>query len=65
MSDVKRFGKDDSGGAIQWILTIIIGAIIAGVAYIKLQNAPGAVGEGIQSASTNAQSVLNQVRPAP
>ena len=62
MLDVlKTFCVSESGGAVEWIVTIIAGVLIAAVAYIKLKNSPGDVGNAVNAAGTRAANALNQV----
>jgi len=60
---VKSFILAEDGGAVEWIITIIAGAIIAAVAYIKLKGAPGDIGQSVQDAGAAAKGVVDQIRP--
>jgi Flp pilus assembly pilin Flp len=60
---VKTFLTSEDGGAVEWIITIIAGAIIAAVAYIKLKGAPGDIGGSIDAAGDAAKGVVDQIRP--
>ncbi|WP_131821486.1 hypothetical protein [Desulfofundulus thermosubterraneus] len=64
LSAAKNFLAAEDGGAVEWIITIIAGAIIAAVAYIKLKGAPGDIGQSVQDAGTAAKGVVDQIRPA-
>ncbi|SHJ16304.1 hypothetical protein [Desulfofundulus thermosubterraneus] len=55
---VKSFLLTEDGGAVEWILTIIAGALIAAVAYGKLKGTPGNLGQSITNAGTNASNAV-------
>ena len=55
--------SEDGGGAVEWIITITAGAIIAAVAYIKLADAPGNIGDSIRRAGESAQGTIDRIRP--
>ena len=55
--------SEDGGGAVEWIITITAGAIIAAVAYIKLADAPGNIGASIREAGNNAQGIIERIKP--
>lgn len=45
---VKNFlFAEDGGGAVEWILTIIVGALIVAAIYISLKDSPGNLGGAI------------------
>ncbi|RJO62771.1 MAG: hypothetical protein C4542_02085 [Dehalococcoidia bacterium] len=60
---LKTFLTGDSGGAVEWVVTIIAGVIIAAVAYAKLKNSPGNVGTSINDAGANAAKAVDGIRP--
>jgi hypothetical protein len=45
---VKTFLTSENGGAVEWILTIIAGAIIVAVAYISMKGSPSDLGGAIK-----------------
>jgi len=57
---VESFLQAEDGGAVEWILTIIAGALIVAVAYVKLKGTPGSLGDGITNAAGNASNALRQ-----
>lgn len=57
---VKSFFLAEDGGAVEWILTIIAGALIMAVAYVKLKGTPGSLGDSVTNAGTNASNALRQ-----
>ncbi|RJO62770.1 MAG: hypothetical protein C4542_02080 [Dehalococcoidia bacterium] len=59
---LKTFLANESGGAVEWVVTIIAGVIIAAVAYAKLKNSPGNVGTSINDAGANAAAAVNGIR---
>lgn len=60
---VKSFFLSEDGGAVEWIITIIAGAIIAAVAYIKLKGAPGDIGQSVKDAGGAAKTQVDLIRP--
>jgi len=55
---IKAFLAAEDGGAVEWILCIIAGALIAAVAYGRLKGTPGSLGDSITQAGNNAASAV-------
>ena len=62
LETLKTFHLSESGGAVEWIVTIIAGVIIAAVAFVKLKGSPGDLGNGVTGAGKDAGNQLNKVR---
>jgi hypothetical protein len=61
---IKSFLVAEDGGAVEWLLCIIAGAIIVAVAFTKLKNAPGELGNSISNAGNSAANAIEtQMKP--
>lgn len=58
LGTVWSFLKAEDGGAVEWILCIIAGALIAAVAYGRLKGTPGSLGDSITQAGNNAANAV-------
>lgn len=54
LKTIKTFLLVEDGGAIEWLLTIIAGALIVAVAYTNLKGSPADLGGAIQGAGGKA-----------
>ncbi|RJO62773.1 MAG: hypothetical protein C4542_02095 [Dehalococcoidia bacterium] len=59
---LKIFLTDESGVAVEWVVTIIAGVIIIAVAYMKLKNSPGRIGDSIWHAGAWGAHAVNGIR---
>jgi hypothetical protein len=59
---VKSFLAAEDGGAVEWIITMIAGAIIVAVAFTKLKGSPGELGNSVNAAGANAGLAVNGIR---
>lgn len=60
LETVRSFLLTEDGGAVEWILCIIAGALIAAVAYGKLKGTPGNLGQSITNAGSQAANAVQQ-----
>ena len=63
LKTIKTFLLAEDGNAIEWLLTIIAGALIVAVAYTSLKDSPVGFGSAIQEVGGNtANEIKNSMR---
>lgn len=62
LKTIKTFLLAEDGGAVEWLLTIIAGALIVAVAYTSLRGSPVDLGSAIQEVGGNAANEIRTMK---
>lgn len=62
MNGIVSFVKEENGETVNWLVVILISIVLAIAIYLGLKNAPGGIGEGIESAGETAKEGLESIQ---